>query len=108
MEARWLSQRVLGIVFMGSSAQQLLVGDGQLCVGPGNTGMFRFAPQDSGSEGVVTLGPGIAAYTYANFPAAGQIQAGQTWYFQTWYRDPAGPCGTGFNLTNGLKVDFKP
>jgi hypothetical protein len=106
MESCWLPTSIPGIAFMGSSAQQTPFGDGQLCVGPGNTGMFRFPPQDSGTEGVIKLGPGIVAYTHANFPPAGQIQAGDTWYFQTWYRDPNGPCGTDFNLTNGLKVEF--
>jgi hypothetical protein len=105
-EARWLPRFVLGLTFMGSSAQQIPFGDGQLCVGPGSTGLFRFAAQDSGTDGVIKLGPGIVAYTHANFLPAGQIQAGDTWYFQTWYRDPAGPCGTDFNLTNGLKVEF--
>jgi hypothetical protein len=108
MEARWLSKQMLGLTFMGSSAQQLPFGDGQLCVGPGGTGLFRFAAQASGADGVIDLGPGIVAYTHANFPAAGHIQPGDTWYFQTWYRDPAGPCGTDFNLTNGLKVEFAP
>ena len=28
---------------------------------------------------------------------------------QLWYRDPtSGPCGTGFNLTNGLEVTWGP
>ncbi len=107
-EARWLPANQLAIAIMGSTAAAIPLGDGQLCVAAGNTGVFRFAPQDSGSRGVATFGPGIVAYTHANFPPSGQIQPGQTWYFQTWYRDPAGWCGTGFNLTNGLKVEFKP
>lgn len=33
------------------------------------------------------------------------LHAGQTTYFQYWYRDPHGPCHTGSaNATNGLKV----
>ena len=28
--------------------------------------------------------------------------------FQGWYRDPSGPCDTGFNLTNALDVVFEP
>ena len=36
------------------------------------------------------------------------IVAGATVHFQGWYRDPAGPCGSGFNLTNGYSVVFVP
>ena len=36
----------------------------------------------------------------------GHIVPGATWNFQGWYRDPAGPCGTGFNLTNGTSITF--
>jgi hypothetical protein len=33
--------------------------------------------------------------------------SGDTRYFQTWYRDPSGgPCGAGFNLTNGMELTF--
>ena len=34
------------------------------------------------------------------------ITPDSTWYFQFWFRDPAGPGGTGFNLTDALGVTF--
>lgn len=34
-----------------------------------------------------------------------QIDAGETWYFQNWYRNPAGG-GAGFNLSDALRVPF--
>ena len=37
----------------------------------------------------------------------GQIQAGATWNFQAWYRDPAGG-PSGFNLSDGLGITFCP
>ena len=40
-------------------------------------------------------------------PAA-WILSGQTKRFQFWYRDPVGPCGTGFNLSNALVLTFTP
>ena len=38
----------------------------------------------------------------------GQINPGSTWNFQFWFRDPMGPGGNGFNLSDGLQVDFCP
>lgn len=34
--------------------------------------------------------------------------AGQTLTFQAWYRDPFGPCGTGFSSSNSVQVTFNP
>ena len=39
---------------------------------------------------------------------SGQITVGSSWNFQFWYRDPAGPGGTGFNLSDGLHAIFCP
>jgi len=97
-----------GIFFMGGSAIELPFGDGKRCVGAGGIGIFRYLPPAfSGPTGTITLGPGIALRSQG-FAAAGRIDAGETWYFQGWFRDPTGPCGTAFNLTNGLALTFAP
>ena len=81
----------------GGGTAQIPFGDGQQCVVAGGTGIFRYAPvQNSGPTGTLVLGPGIVARSQS-FAPAGRIQAGQTWNFQAWFRDPAGPCGSGFN-----------
>ncbi len=109
LETRWLPPNLPAIFFMGGASNGVPFGDGRLCLSSGAAGVYRFLPpQSTGAGGVITLGPGLVAYTHAAFPGAGQIAAGQTWYFQAWYRDPAGPCGKSFNLSNGLKVVFKP
>lgn len=36
------------------------------------------------------------------------LHASATWNFQVWFRDPAGPCGTGKSSTNALAVSFAP
>ncbi len=97
-----------GIVYMGGAPIQLPFGDGFQCVGAGGLGIFRYdPPQSSGASGIIDLGPGIVARSQS-FAANGHIDAGETWYFQGWYRDPMGPCGTAFNLSNALAVTFAP
>ncbi len=107
-EARWLPANKLGLFFMGGLATALPFGDGQLCVASGGMGIWRFnPPQSSGASGVLNLGPGVVGLSQI-LPRGGHITAGQTWHFQAWFRDPAGPCGKGSNMTNALRVVFGP
>jgi hypothetical protein len=97
-----------GIFYMGGGTVQLPFGDGQRCVTSGGVGLFRYGVQNSGASGSMSRGPGLAAYSCAHFAGSGCITAGSTWNFQNWYRDPMGPCGSAFNLSNGLAVTFAP
>jgi hypothetical protein len=97
-----------GIIYMGAGQLSATFGDGLRCVGGGGVGLFRYPAQNSGAGGTISRGPGLVAASCGSFPPSGCITAGSTWNFQFWYRDPAGPCGQGFNLSNGLKVDFVP
>ena len=92
----------------GGGANRRPFGDGVLCVSSGSKGIYRFAIESTGIAGTATAGPGLAAQITATFPASGWIQPGETIYFQRWYRDPDGPCGSGINLTNGLGLTFTP
>lgn len=94
-----------GMVFMGrAGAPATPLGDGLLCIGTGTgLGLQRF-PVRSSSSGSYSE-PDVVA-TSQGFGTSGQITIGSTWHFQAWYRDPAGPCGTGSNVTNGLQVTF--
>jgi len=97
------------LFYMGAGQLALAFGDGLRCVGAGGAGIFRYFPvQSSGPIGVLALGPGIVAHSQARFSAAGRIDPGETWNFQTWFRDPEGPCGFAFNLSNALAVTFSP
>jgi hypothetical protein len=96
----------LGLAFMGGAPKNLPFHDGRLCVGPGAAGIFRYPLQSSGPSGAMALGPGIVAQSQI-FPPSVRIQPGSTWFFQSWYRDPAGPCGTGSNLSNAARVTFQ-
>jgi hypothetical protein len=107
LEAHWLPPQEVALVFLGGAATTVPFDDGWLCVAPGAKGLFRFDARGTGA-GDLELGPGLVAWTHANLPPAGQIQAGDTWYFQCWYRDLASTCGGPSNLTNGVQVDFGP
>jgi hypothetical protein len=108
LEARWLPPNKLGLFFMGGWATALPFADGQLCVASGGAGIWRFnPPQSSGAAGVLKLGPGVAGLS-SLLPRGGHIALGQVWHFQAWFRDPAGPCGKGSNMTNALRVVFGP
>jgi len=71
------------------------LGDGIRCAGGSVVRLGIQAPDGSGDA---SWGPGLGAM--------GGWGAGDTRRFQVWYRDPGGPCGTGFNLTNGVEVAF--
>ena len=93
-----------GLFFYGPDQIQLPFGDGFRCVGGG---VYRLSPAS------LTDMFGILArqVDFNEDPAAsggGAIHPGSTWNFQFWYRDPAGPGGSGFNLTEGLSAEFCP
>ena len=56
----------------------------------------------------MVYGPGLSAYSIGFFPAFNWILAGSTFHFQTWYRDPTGPCGLNTNLSSAIKAVFVP
>ena len=96
------------LFFYGPKVTALPFGDGALCVAPGTLGLHRLGPPlpfDSAGQ--------LTRWLDLNAPPAGGsgpgvIQAGSAWYFQLWYRDPFGPGGTGFNLSDALGVHFCP
>lgn len=75
----------------------VLLGDGLLCAGGA---IQRLDVRTSSPAGTVAWGPGLVA-TYG-------FAADDRRDFQVWYRDPAGPCNLGNNLTNGVEVIFGP
>lgn len=95
-----------GLVFMGGSAVSATpFGDGLRCVG---LPIHRFAVKKASATGSFQYGPGQIAWIQSRLAAGAWITAGSTRRFRTWYRDPLGPCGAGFNLSNALEVTFTP
>jgi hypothetical protein len=72
-------------------------GDGLRCVG-GQVQRIGVMHADAG--GTAGWGPGLIG-------ALGWVPGDQR-FVQDWYRDPAGPCATGFNLSNALEVHVTP
>jgi hypothetical protein len=107
LAASQLPADAVGIFFMGGAPTQAPFGNGQRCVDPGSSGLYRFPVLNSGASGSFAFGP-IVGHATASFPPAGQILPGSTWYFQGWYRDVGGPCGASHNLTNATQADFLP
>ncbi len=88
-----------GMLFTGPNPAMIPFRDGLLCV----TGTLqRLSIGSSGVSGSITYS-GVVGLAAAKGLA---IAPGDTWFFQTWYRDQAGPCTTGSNLTNGVSVLF--
>lgn len=97
---------VNGMYFMGSTPKPgTPFYDGRRCI---ESPVLRYATQNSGAGGVLNLGPGMAALSLARFGLGGAIDAGETWYFQCWYRDSLGPCNKDSNVSNAIKVTFTP
>lgn len=95
-----------GLVFMGTSAVSALpFGDGLRCVG---LPLYRFAVRKANSVGTFAYGPGQIEWIESHLAGGAWITPGATRRFQAWYRDPLGPCGGGFNLTNSVSITFIP
>jgi hypothetical protein len=105
-EVRHMQPGRSALLFMGRGTGQTALGDGLRMVAPAGGGLYRFGAQLSGADGAFEQ-RGVVAHSQA-FAPPGQLQPGATWNFQCWYRDPAGPCSAGTNLTNAVEVLFRP
>ncbi len=92
-----------GIFFYGRTRAQLPFGDGFRCV---DAPLFRLLPPIQSD--LLGLANFQMDFTVGGPSAgAGQVLEGSTWHFQCWYRDPQGPGGTGFNLSDAMAVTFR-
>ncbi len=94
--ASQLPANQFGIVYAGLNPTQIPFGDGHRCVGGG---IVRFGVKSSGGSG---------SFSQSSAASILGLSPGDTRRFQGWFRDPMGPCGTAFNLTNALAVVFAP
>ena len=85
-----------GVLLQGDAAISWPFKDGILCVG----GLTRRVE-------VVSLDFLGGAVSTVSIAAASQAVPGERRYYQFFYSDPAGPCGSGWNSSNGLQVDWR-
>ena len=79
----------------------------------GNGTVFGDGLRCAGGALVRMTSPTMASGNTAVLPAPAETldvgaAANMTRNYQYWYRDPGGPCGTVFNLTNGYSIDWLP
>jgi hypothetical protein len=90
-----------GTFFYGANSIQIPFGDGFRCIAA-PLQRVRFVPIDS--DGVAT-----ASIDFTAPPSPiGALASGTTWSFQFHFRDPTGPGGSGFNLSNATRITFCP
>lgn len=91
-----------GLFFQGNNAinagQGIPFGDGLRCVGGGIV-RLQTRPADPRGE----------SWTTVSVATRGGVTPGSTKRYQWWYRDPvSSPCGSGYNLSNGVTVHWVP
>ncbi len=86
-----------GIFFYGAGPANMPLANGRLCIDP-FSGLHRMQAVWTDPTGFAELPLDFAALPFT---------PDDTWYFQYWFRDPAGG-GTGSNLTDAVRVRFCP
>ena len=87
-----------GVFFYGPGPLNAVLGDGFLCVSGPHYRLPVASVDAAGLAGVDV--------DFSNLPNGGDILPGSTWSFQFWYRDPAGPGGSGSNTSDALEATF--
>jgi hypothetical protein len=93
--------------YYGAGPAPTVFGNGWRCANAGGVGVFRFSPFLTNSSGNAVMNVDFTQPPAGTGGGSGQWFAGDIWYCQGWYRDPAGG-GAQFNLTDGLRVTVCP
>lgn len=89
-----------GLFFYGQGESMTPFGDGLLCISA-TAGYQRLPGISADGDGFLSHMLDLSHSTHSS-----QLVPGSTWLFQAWYRDP-GAGGGGFNLSDGLQVEFE-
>lgn len=93
-----------GLFIYSLDRDEVMVGNGNLCIGAQTLGFFIRGP------GGFSNGAGVACFVIPMFDPSvpkSLIAPGSTWDFQYWYRDHAAG-GSEFNFSDGLEIVFCP
>lgn len=91
-----------GVFLYGLERAQNPFGDGFACVGGATWILARKATSANGAVALnVHQESDDEDVRWLNY------NHDSVWHFQYLYRDPTGPGGTGFNLTDAVEVDFR-
>ena len=93
--------------YYGGGATQVVFGNGWRCVEAGGVGLFRFKPFKADFSGFAVMQIDFTQPPAGTGGALGQWFAGDHWYLQAWYRDPAAG-GAMFNLSDGAHAVVCP
>lgn len=96
------AQRSVALLTYGAAPASLPFGNGTLCIDPLTGGLHRLEICELNAAGHGQLPVDLASVT-----GAGAIASGASWFIQASYRDTEAG-GTGFNLTNALRLDSLP
>ncbi len=88
------------LFFQGNTVTNVPFADGRQCAG-GSVIRLGTKSHTTGSTSYPQMGD-------QSVSMKGLVGAPGVRYYQAWYRNPLGPCGTGSNLTNGLSVIWVP
>ncbi len=89
------------LIGMGTGVVNPPGSQGNLCLAGSTIYRFASSVKSAGASGVIELGIDLTA-----IPGLGQIKSGETWNFQTWFRDK-NPQSTS-NFTDAIAVTFVP
>lgn len=103
LDATGLPPGSAAVLFQGTSAQSAVaMGDGLRCAGGT---LLRLKTTVAGASGAISFpAPGDPALGTQGFV----VQPGGDRFYQVWYSDAGGPCGTGYNVTNGVRTTWVP
>ncbi len=83
------------LLFRGESQVSSVFGDGLRCT---TFNLVRLGVRSANASGNAVWGP--------PWPITAGVPTGEWRSYQAWFRDPIGPCGAGFNLSNGVRILF--